>query len=42
MGVFCLAFPCMQVIFRISNDTDLQPLLTAVNEETQKEKDSEA
>ncbi|CAK0782505.1 protein with putative role during mitosis [Coccomyxa viridis] len=31
-----------EVIFRIYNDTDLQPLLTAVNEETQKEKDSEA
>ena len=41
-GGYCLAFACMQVIFKIYNDADLQPLLTAVNEETQKEKDSEA
>ena len=41
-GVYCLAFACMQVIYRVYNNADLQPLLTAVNEETQKEKDSEA
>ena len=33
---------CMQVVYKVYNDDELQPLLAAVNEETQKEKDSEA
>jgi hypothetical protein len=33
---------CMQVVYKVYNDGELQPLLAAVNEETQKERDSEA
>lgn len=32
----------MQVIYRVYDEPDLKPLLDAVNEETQKEKDSES
>lgn len=32
----------LQVVYKVYNDAELQPLLAAVNEETQKEKDSEA
>lgn len=31
-----------QVVYRVYEDADLQPLLDAVNEETQKEKDAES
>lgn len=32
----------LQVVYKVYKDAELQPLLEAVNEETQKEKDSEA
>ena len=37
--LWCL---CAQVIYKVFDEADLKPLLDAVNEETQKEKASEA
>lgn len=43
MDMFAIgSWSLLQVVYRVFEDADLQPLLDAVNEETQKEKESES